>query len=155
MSHRICFSCSGCLDFRTPTTTHPPNLPVTFTTPSCLSRIQLMYCIFTQSHYHRLFKNSPCVLGNDASFHHISTDLVLVCSALLSWLLFSSIKKNSAFSLPPFFFSPLIRARLNKEKRKGKGKICFSVSALPSVSASTSWADRQAGRGRALWSDFP
>lgn len=56
---------------------------------------------------------------------------------------------------PLFFFLPLIGAGLNKEKLKGKGKICLSVSALLSVCASTSCADSQAGRGRALWSDFP
>lgn len=84
-------------------------------------------------------------------FHRLSVRLLFVTLSLS----LSSIE-NPASSLPPlFFFLLLIGAGLNKEKLKGKGKICFSVSALPSSYASTSWADRQAGRGRALWSDFP
>lgn len=137
----------------------PSRLPLpsmAVTTFSCPDRFHFLHCIFTQLHFVVALRNSPSVLGNDAGFHCISTDWVFrLLSVTLS--LCAPLKTPPPLCPPPpfFFFLLLIGAGLNKERLKGKGKICFSVSALPSVIASTSWAERQAGRGRTLWSDFP
>lgn len=145
------FFCSGCLTFD-PRLPHP-SIPAT--TSPCLIRVQYLHCFLypatllqKTSHTHPAFWETMLA---SIIFHWLSAWFLSITVSLSPSLsLQAPLKTPPPLSPPPFFFHPLIRAELNKENLKGKGKICLSVSALPSVSPSTSCADRQAGRGRAL-----
>lgn len=109
---------------------HSPTLPRQSTAPALYYNPATLSTDLSQTHPVSLETSLASII-----FPQIECLTALCHSVSLSA---PSKKKNSASSLPSFFFLLLIGAGLNKEKLKGKGKMCFSVSALPSVSVSTS-----------------
>lgn len=121
------FFCSGCLTFD-PRLPHP-SIPAT--TSPCLIRVQFMHCflypatLLQKLHILTLHFGKKC--WPPSYFHWLSAWFLSITVSFSPTLSPQApLKTPPPLSPPPFFFHPLIRAGLNKENLKGKGKyVCL------------------------------